>query len=136
MPQHQRVNTSPVYLLLVRLSELATEGCAARAVYNILRPYFVDEQKNNLVFEEVVFDLETDAARAQYRKDIMHAIEGLNRCVSNLGIGRSLHTSHVLMQWHPGSSGHASFFSYTRIPTTTRAHCTMQTTVHRKACKK
>lgn len=79
---HARVYTSsPVGIILFRLRTLPGEGSVPRVVHEAMKPYFVDEEAGNLIYREVVFDLNSDEDVVKHNAAIMEALAIFSRYV-------------------------------------------------------
>ncbi|KAI0362924.1 hypothetical protein BV20DRAFT_1058514 [Pilatotrama ljubarskyi] len=75
---HARTKAAPLLILEVRLQSIRAEGTAGRVVHEALKPYFVDESHGNLVYREVVFNMNDSSDVAAHIEVMADAVSLLN----------------------------------------------------------
>ncbi|CDO75902.1 hypothetical protein BN946_scf184768.g4 [Trametes cinnabarina] len=76
--QSARVNTSPIFILHLRLECLEEEGSVASVFFHALKPYFANEDTIHLHYADVPFNLNTDSDAEKHRRLITTVVEPLS----------------------------------------------------------
>ncbi|KAI9059284.1 hypothetical protein FKP32DRAFT_1606288 [Trametes sanguinea] len=75
--QCPRANTSPVFILQLRLRSLREEGSVANTLYHALQAYFPDNHAGNLRYVDIPFDLNTTADARKHTRTISEVVQAL-----------------------------------------------------------